>query len=307
MKPETLQDVLFRGLNLVVRQAVVADDGLMIDATGCGPPGACPQCQHPAARVHSRYWRHIAGLPVSSHWLIVRLRVRRFFCDQVRCPRRTFVERVNGHGRATTQYLDSGAVGDAGGRRGARRSTGRTPLREAAALRPTESRPGTVDRSACGRTGPTDTRHRRVRLPHGSALRHRSRRHRVLPAGGRAAMIAKLARLPPGSRCTPAPRSPRTRHLTRWPSAACALAQAGGLAAGVLGDGVRGAAASQPAAWSWRRSAFSGPGPDPARPARWPTQLAPGTVRPPASCDDQGPQAAAAGGAQMEVDGEPAT
>ncbi|WP_349817366.1 transposase family protein [Streptomyces sp. TUS-ST3] len=68
----------------------------MIDATGCGPPGACPQCQHPAARVHSRYWRHIAGLPVSSHRLIVRLRVRRFFCDQVRCPRRTFVERVTG-------------------------------------------------------------------------------------------------------------------------------------------------------------------------------------------------------------------
>ncbi|MFL1906097.1 ISL3 family transposase [Streptomyces tauricus] len=68
----------------------------MIDATGCGPPGACPQCQHPAARVHSRYWRHIAGLPVSSHRLIVRLCVRRFFCDQVRCPRRTFVEQVTG-------------------------------------------------------------------------------------------------------------------------------------------------------------------------------------------------------------------
>jgi transposase len=96
MKPETLKDVLFPGLNLVVRQAVVADDGLMIDATGCGPPGACPQCQQPARRVHSRYWRHIAGLPVSSHRLIVRLRVRRFFCDEVRCPRRTFVEQVAG-------------------------------------------------------------------------------------------------------------------------------------------------------------------------------------------------------------------
>jgi transposase len=96
MKPETLEDVLFPGLNLVVRQAVFTDDGLMIDATGCGPPGACPQCQHPAARVHSRYWRHIAGLPVNSHRLIVRLRVRRFFCDQVRCPRRTFVEQVAG-------------------------------------------------------------------------------------------------------------------------------------------------------------------------------------------------------------------
>ncbi|UQW99300.1 ISL3 family transposase [Streptomyces sp. RerS4] len=96
MKVETLEDVLFPGLNLVVRQVVVADDSLMVDAAGCGPPGGCPQCEHPAARVHSRYWRHIAGLPVGGHKMIVRLRVRRFFCDQSHCRRRTFVEQVAG-------------------------------------------------------------------------------------------------------------------------------------------------------------------------------------------------------------------
>lgn len=212
MKPETLQDVLFPALNLVVRQAVVADDGLMIDATGCGPPGACPQCQHPAARVHSRYWRHIAGLPVSSHRLIVRLCVRRFFCDQVRCPRRTFVEQVTGMtGRrrrsstAARSAMRAVAVE-------ARQSTGCTPLREAAALRPTDNHPGTVDCSACGSTGPTDTRHRRVRFPPGSDLRHRSRRHRVLPAGGR------VARSRDWHGCRLAPGAPRRRdHLPRPP------------------------------------------------------------------------------------------
>ncbi|MGC0397474.1 hypothetical protein RKD27_000118 [Streptomyces sp. SAI-126] len=277
----------------------------MIDATGCGPPGACPQCQHPAARVHSRYWRHIAGLPVSSHRLIVRLRVRRFFCDQVRCPRRTFVERVTGMTEprrrtwtAARSAMRSVAV-ELGGRPGARLCAKlRLYGRRRAVLGQLTAPP--VAAPAPRILGIDEFAFRKGR-PYGTLLVD------ILPAGGRAAMIAALARLPPGSRCTPAPRSPRTRHLTRWPSAACALAQAGGLAAGVLGDGVRGAAASQPAAWSWRRSAFSGPGPDPARPARWPTQLAPGTVRPPASCDDQGPQAAAAGGAQMEVDGEPAT
>ncbi|MCE7052286.1 ISL3 family transposase [Streptomyces purpurascens] len=94
MKAETLEEVLFPGLNLVVRQAVVTDDNLMIDAAGCGPPGTCPQCQHPAARIHSRYWRQVAGLPVGGHRMIVRLRVRRFFCDQGQCRRRTFVEQV---------------------------------------------------------------------------------------------------------------------------------------------------------------------------------------------------------------------
>lgn len=96
MKAEMLKDVLFPGLDVVVQQAVFADDRMIIDATGCGPPGACPQCQHPGVRVHSRYWRHIAGLPVVGARLIVRLRVRRFFCDQDGCRRRTFVEQVAG-------------------------------------------------------------------------------------------------------------------------------------------------------------------------------------------------------------------
>ncbi|MFE5718768.1 transposase family protein [Streptomyces erythrochromogenes] len=98
----------------------------MIDAAGCGPPGACPVCQHPAARVHSRYWRHMVGLPVNGLRLLVRLRVRRFFCDQPRCPRRTFVEQVAGlteprrrSSMAARSAMRSVAV-ELGGRPGAR-------------------------------------------------------------------------------------------------------------------------------------------------------------------------------------------
>ncbi|MFD9336670.1 ISL3 family transposase [Streptomyces sp. NPDC060028] len=123
---ETLQDVLFPGLNLALRQATVVDDDLRVDATGCGPPGTCPVCQHPATRVHSRYSRHIAGLPVCGRRLIVRLRVRRFFCDQPRCRRRTFVEQVVGlteprrrSSTAARSAMRSVAV-ELGGRPGAR-------------------------------------------------------------------------------------------------------------------------------------------------------------------------------------------
>ncbi|WP_369243047.1 transposase family protein [Streptomyces sp. R21] len=63
---------------------------------GCGPPGKLPQCECPATRVRSRYWRRIAGLSVGRHKMIVRLCVRRFFCDQLQCRRRTFVEKVAG-------------------------------------------------------------------------------------------------------------------------------------------------------------------------------------------------------------------
>ncbi|WP_159047302.1 transposase family protein [Streptomyces sp. XY332] len=68
----------------------------MIDAAGCGPPGPCPQCRRPASRIHSRYWRHVAALPAGGHEVIIRFRVRRFFCDQGQCRRRTFVEQVAG-------------------------------------------------------------------------------------------------------------------------------------------------------------------------------------------------------------------
>jgi transposase len=96
MRVETLEDILLPGLNLMVRQLTTVDGNLVVDAAGCGPPGRCPQCAHPAMRVHSRYWRHISELPVGGRGLIVRLHVRRFFCDQSQCQRRTFVEQVAG-------------------------------------------------------------------------------------------------------------------------------------------------------------------------------------------------------------------
>jgi transposase len=84
------------GLELKVRQLMAVDGNLVVDAAGCGPPGRCPQCEHPATRVHSRYRRQISELPVGGRGLIVRLHVRRFFCDQSQCQRRTFVEQVAG-------------------------------------------------------------------------------------------------------------------------------------------------------------------------------------------------------------------
>ncbi|WP_075033119.1 transposase [Streptomyces mirabilis] len=96
MQVETLEDVLSPGLNLKVRQLIAVDGQLVVDAVGCGPPGKCPQYKQPATRVHSRYWRHLSALPVGGQRVLVRLHVRRFFCDQRHCLRRTFVEQVAG-------------------------------------------------------------------------------------------------------------------------------------------------------------------------------------------------------------------
>ena len=62
-----------------------------------GPRGALPRrCGRVSTRVHSRYRRHLADLPVSGWPAGVWLTVRRFFCDHVDCGACTFVEQVVG-------------------------------------------------------------------------------------------------------------------------------------------------------------------------------------------------------------------
>ena len=70
----------------------------------------CPGCGTPSRRVHSRYCRHVADLAVGGRSAVIDLSVRRLFCDVVGCPRRTFVERVEGvtsrYGRYTPALLE---------------------------------------------------------------------------------------------------------------------------------------------------------------------------------------------------------
>jgi transposase len=56
----------------------------------------CPACERRAGRVHSRYERTLADLPWGDHAIVLRLRVRRLFCDNARCERRIFTERLPG-------------------------------------------------------------------------------------------------------------------------------------------------------------------------------------------------------------------
>ena len=56
----------------------------------------CPLCGRRSGRVHSRYERTLADLPWGDHAVALRLRARRLFCDNARCERRTFAERLPG-------------------------------------------------------------------------------------------------------------------------------------------------------------------------------------------------------------------
>jgi transposase len=66
---------------------------------------SCPDCGVPARRVRSRYVRHLIDTGVGGREVSIALRVRRLFCDQPGCARKTFAEQVPGltiqHGRRT--------------------------------------------------------------------------------------------------------------------------------------------------------------------------------------------------------------
>ncbi|MGW1553043.1 ISL3 family transposase [Streptomyces sp. NPDC002346] len=117
-----------------------------------GRPGRCPDCRKQARRVHRSYQRTLDERPLGSRPVVVRLRVRRYFCDRKRCSRKTFVEQVPGlterHRRSSTGltgWLRSIAA-ELGGRPAARLCrrlrlvAGRTRLLRLLAAPPVEGR-----------------------------------------------------------------------------------------------------------------------------------------------------------------------
>ncbi|GAB6844007.1 transposase [Methylorubrum rhodinum] len=53
----------------------------------------CPTCRAVSTSVHSRYRRRPANLPASGEAIRLHLEVRRFYCRDPACPRKTFAER----------------------------------------------------------------------------------------------------------------------------------------------------------------------------------------------------------------------
>jgi transposase len=78
----------------VERIAREASDLLHVAARGTRPGGRCPDCGQASRAVHSRYQRRPADLPSLGSRVRVGLVVRRFYCRNPGCARRTFAERL---------------------------------------------------------------------------------------------------------------------------------------------------------------------------------------------------------------------
>jgi transposase len=81
---------------LSVEALVAEDDGLTLRVRSETAEARCPLCGESADRVHSRATRTLADLPWAGVTVRLRVRVRKFFCDNPACPRRIFHERLAG-------------------------------------------------------------------------------------------------------------------------------------------------------------------------------------------------------------------
>jgi transposase len=78
--------------DLQVEDLLIERDTLTLFLTSWRSTQPCPDCAYDSSRVHSRYRRRLADLPCQGRAVRLSLKVRRFFCENPACARRTFAE-----------------------------------------------------------------------------------------------------------------------------------------------------------------------------------------------------------------------
>lgn len=77
-------------------ETIYSEPGVLyIHTSVCQKYSACPICGKRSKRIHSRYSRTLLDLPISGHMAKVKLKARKYFCDNAVCPRKVFTERFD--------------------------------------------------------------------------------------------------------------------------------------------------------------------------------------------------------------------
>jgi len=81
---------------VAVEHLATEPDSVTIVVSARRDTAPCPDCQHPAGRVHSRYSRTLGDQPWNGLRVRIQLRTRRWFCDRPTCSREIFTDRLPG-------------------------------------------------------------------------------------------------------------------------------------------------------------------------------------------------------------------
>ncbi len=96
MTTDELYYLLLDTDQFVIRQIKIENDKIMLDVKRTACKAICPRCNMESMEVHSTYMRHPIDLAWSKMAVILYLKVKRFFCRNDGCSKRTFAERFPG-------------------------------------------------------------------------------------------------------------------------------------------------------------------------------------------------------------------
>ncbi len=80
--------------DLVLSKIYYGPQRLFLFAASLSSQECCPLCHAASQRVHSHYTRRIADLPWADFTIEILLQVRRFYCNNQKCRRLTFAQRL---------------------------------------------------------------------------------------------------------------------------------------------------------------------------------------------------------------------
>ena len=83
---------IYRSSELIIHEAVHDGHVFHLYASSYLDYGICPYCGHVSNKVHSWYFRTIQDLSILGECVILHLEVRKFFCHNEDCSRKTFAE-----------------------------------------------------------------------------------------------------------------------------------------------------------------------------------------------------------------------
>jgi transposase len=73
-----------------------SDGQVVVHARSRQAAAHCPNCAQPSSSMHARYQRRVTHLPVAGRPVSILPTLRRLFCRNLPCPRRTFLEQITG-------------------------------------------------------------------------------------------------------------------------------------------------------------------------------------------------------------------
>jgi hypothetical protein len=114
--------------DLLLEKITCSGQTLLLTVRSSRRTGSCPDCAESAEKVHSQYVRTLADVPLMEYAVRLHVQVRRFFCSNPACGRKTFAEQfpdlTPAYARRTHRHIGrlSAIAKELGGRPGARES-----------------------------------------------------------------------------------------------------------------------------------------------------------------------------------------